>query len=259
MKRTATTNPKFKKLAKALDVPFFGAVGVCELLWHFTAQNAPRGDVGRWDDEEIAHAVRWSGDAKSLISGLISSGLLDVSEEHRLLVHDWHEHCDQSVKRTVEAMGYGFCVKTKRKLVRNSSGTKRKLASRVNGLAFKETSRVALGRGGAGGETETEFDQFWKAYPRREGKGAARLAFEKATEKKSAAEIIATAELFAASPKGQGDFCPYPATWLNQGRYDDDPAEWQRTGTPNGNRPGKVLAGPGQVHEADRKRAPGEF
>ncbi len=38
---------------------------------------------------------------------------------------------------------------------------------------------------------------------------------------------------FARSPVGSsGEFCPYPSKWLNEGRYDDDPAAWNRSDSP---------------------------
>lgn len=222
MKRLALTSPKIQQLADALQVPFYGAVGILELLWHFTAQNAPRGDVGRWSDEEIARAVRWPDCTSSvLISGLISSKFLDMSKKYRLVVHDWAEHCEQSVKRSAAVTTYGFCTATSSKLVAHQSETSFKLSSRVNGLArlLKE-------------EDTASFDAFWAAYPRREGKGRAQEAFAKALLAKPAEAIIEAARAFAASPAGQrGRYTPHPATWLNQARYDDDRSAWQLTET----------------------------
>jgi hypothetical protein len=49
--------------------------------------------------------------------------------------------------------------------------------------------------------------------------------------------LQARAAAYAASPAGQRvangdkDIRPYPATWFNQGRYEDDQTEWLR---PNG-------------------------
>lgn len=229
MKRTAIDNPKFKKLAKLLDVPFYSAVGICELLWHFTAKHAPEGDVGRWDDLEVAAAVEWNSDAKVLISSLIDSGLVDVCSRHRLVVHDWEEHCDQSVERVVAKRGYGFCKAIQRPAKRKLDQSSSKLDQ-----TSARTYRLVKARQGAsfkGGVGEkTDFDRFWEVYPRREGKKAARSAFERAASEKPAAEIVAAASMFAASPKAQGDYVPHPTTWLNQGRYDDDPAQWARDG-----------------------------
>ena len=67
------------------------------------------------------------------------------------------------------------------------------------------------------------FEAFWAAYPRRVGKGAARAAFDKACRKAQPEAIIAaiTAQVEAGCFKDMM-FCPYPATWLNGERWDDE-------------------------------------
>ncbi len=67
------------------------------------------------------------------------------------------------------------------------------------------------------------FDAFWAAYPRRVGKGDARAAFDKACRKAPPEAIIAaiTAQVYAGC-FGDLKFCPYPATWLNKERWDDE-------------------------------------
>ena len=67
------------------------------------------------------------------------------------------------------------------------------------------------------------FGAFWAAYPRRVGKGAARAAFDKACRKARPEAIIAaiTAQVDAGCFKDLM-FCPYPATWLNGERWDDE-------------------------------------
>ncbi|MDQ3540096.1 MAG: HNH endonuclease [Chloroflexota bacterium] len=73
---------------------------------------------------------------------------------------------------------------------------------------------------------EQRFDQFWTAYPKRVGKEAARRWWLKA---KPDAALLATMlkaiEVQKLSPqwcKDGGQFIPNPATWLGQGRWDDD-------------------------------------
>src|SRR5690606_19428118 len=50
----------------------------------------------------------------------------------------------------------------------------------------------------AGAREADAFDEFWAAYPRRVGKGAARKAWAKATKKAAPEEIIAGARRYAA-------------------------------------------------------------
>ena len=67
------------------------------------------------------------------------------------------------------------------------------------------------------------FEAFWAAYPRRVGKGAARAAFCKACRKARPEAIIAaiTAQVEAGCFKDM-TYTPYPATWLNGERWDDE-------------------------------------
>ena len=67
------------------------------------------------------------------------------------------------------------------------------------------------------------FDAFWKAYPKKVGKEAARKAFGKV--KKPIESLLTAIERQKCSDqwtKDNGQDIPNPATWLNQGRWDDE-------------------------------------
>jgi hypothetical protein len=98
VKRGTPQHPKMRTLARLLDVPAYAAVGILEMLWHFTAQFCEAGDVGRWSNTDIAAALDWTGDPDHLVEALISSRWLDRSDAHRLIVHDWHEHAEDSLQ-----------------------------------------------------------------------------------------------------------------------------------------------------------------
>ena len=70
---------------------------------------------------------------------------------------------------------------------------------------------------------ETPFDEFWNIYPRKTAKIEAKSAFAKALENATAEAILEGAKRFADDPYRHPTFTPYPATWLNQGRWADDP------------------------------------
>ena len=75
----------------------------------------------------------------------------------------------------------------------------------------------------------SDFDFFWRIYPRKVGKLAAKRAFEKALKGGAvAAELVAAVE--RARWPGDVQFIPHPATWLNQGRWMDAPPMAQRVG-----------------------------
>lgn len=72
----------------------------------------------------------------------------------------------------------------------------------------------------------SDFDEFWSAYPRKVGKGAARRAWAQATTAGvSPADMIAGARRYAADPNRPSDvrYVPHPATWLRAERWLDEP------------------------------------
>lgn len=97
MKRGTPNHRKMHRLARCLRVSLAEAVGTMELLWHWVAEYLPRGDVGKSENWEIAAAVHWKGDPDELIAALVAEHWLDESPTCRLMVHDWSEHCEESV------------------------------------------------------------------------------------------------------------------------------------------------------------------
>jgi hypothetical protein len=69
---------------------------------------------------------------------------------------------------------------------------------------------------------EEDYERFWKIYPRRVGKISAHAAWKKSLLAADAETIIQGAQAFADDPNRQEEFTPHPATWLNQGRWEDD-------------------------------------
>ena len=73
------------------------------------------------------------------------------------------------------------------------------------------------------------FEEFWKAYPKKKAKDDAKKAFDKRKPDQQLLEnMLAAIEVQAASDdwtKDGGQFIPYPATWLNQARWDDEDSQ----------------------------------
>lgn len=69
------------------------------------------------------------------------------------------------------------------------------------------------------------FDRFWDIYPRREGKGAAKAAFVKVLRRGVTVEtVLAGASRLRNDPNlPERQYVCHPTTWLNQGRWEDDP------------------------------------
>ena len=72
---------------------------------------------------------------------------------------------------------------------------------------------------------ELQFEEFWKEYPRKVGKGAAKRAFEKVI-KTVTLETLVTAlrrqKCGSQWTRDNGQYIPHPATWLNQQRWEDE-------------------------------------
>jgi len=80
------------------------------------------------------------------------------------------------------------------------------------------------------------FDRFYAVYPRHTGRKAAQSKFDAAVRSGVDPErMIEAAGRFAAAHRRAGtepQFIPHPATWLHQGRYDDDDLPTSRAGPP---------------------------
>lgn len=74
-------------------------------------------------------------------------------------------------------------------------------------------------------DVEAAFAEFYDAYPRKVGRKDALKAFEKALKDVPAEKLIEASRRYAADPNQPADKSkiPHPATWLNQGRWDDEP------------------------------------
>ena len=63
-----------------------------------------------------------------------------------------------------------------------------------------------------------DFEDFWKQYPKKVGKGAAKTSYNRALKKVGHAEIMTGLARYSPDPK----YTCNPATWLNQERWLDE-------------------------------------
>ena len=175
-------------------------------------------------------------------------------ETKEILIIHWNRYnwVNQSIKSSVEK---------NLKKIKNES-FRRYLSNAINGIEEEESNKeeeiyketvqyietvtatgcphtVGTGcthGGGMVSESDIAFESFWKAYPRKIGKEAARKAFAKV--KKSEWNLLVPAvEAQKRSQqwtKENGRYIPNPATWLNQGRWQDEltPAQTVETNNP---------------------------
>lgn len=116
-----------------------------------------------------------------------------------------------------------------------ASGFSETKGNQKNQSGFSETKK-SQGQGQGQGQEQGQghippkspstgdaFERFWSVYPRKIGKQSAKRAFERV---KAPLETLVTAvERQKCSDQwtqNNGQFIPHPATWLNQGRWDDE-------------------------------------
>lgn len=135
MKREAVNHTKMARFERRLDLRRYEAVGLLELLWHLATKEAPAGNIGKLSDDDIAMAVGWDGDPPALCDALVEAGWLDRHEGYRLIVHDWSQHCEDSV--------HAKLARAKCLFVDGSSPSFRKLNNKIE----KPAAEAALARG----------------------------------------------------------------------------------------------------------------
>lgn len=109
MKRETLRHPKVFDLMARLGIGRPASLGVLTLLWDFVGEQSPEGNVGKFSNGAIATACDWQDDPDTLIQALIDSGFLTQSVEHRLIVNDWPEHCENWVRKKLSRAKKEFC------------------------------------------------------------------------------------------------------------------------------------------------------
>ena len=69
---------------------------------------------------------------------------------------------------------------------------------------------------------EFAFELFWEAYPLKVKKARARGALKQVEGRIEFDTILTAVKKFAAMIRRTGEFCPHPATWINDERWDDE-------------------------------------
>jgi hypothetical protein len=149
-KRGTHDHPKTKGLARILQIPRAQAYGMLCLLWEFAADRCPQGDIGKYTDEEIAEELLWpeDRDCKSLIDALVEKKWVDrdipVANgcSGRLVIHDWAEHCEDSVHMALARAGKYFANGVMPKLSRLSDKEKSRISGLYKGATVEPTVRT---------------------------------------------------------------------------------------------------------------------
>jgi hypothetical protein len=70
---------------------------------------------------------------------------------------------------------------------------------------------------------DAAFEDFWKAYPRKVGKLAAKKAWDRIRPTPDIVAEMGKALVWQVEQWEDPQYIPHPATWLNAGRWMDEP------------------------------------
>lgn len=163
-------------------------------------------------------------DIDALCNEIVSAGLVKLYGEGYAYVPAFHAHQHINPREAASQLPEPPATAktpTRKARVTDASGTRE-----------ARDSDTQVGREGKGKEgkddasRDTLFETFWKAYPRKVGKDEARKAFDKRNPTPDLLNaLLAAIEVQRQSlpwQKDGGQFIPHPATWLNQGRWQDE-------------------------------------
>lgn len=126
---------------------------------------------------------------------------------------------DASAKKVAAGAVGGSKTQAKRK--QNASKTQK--GASEEGSRKKEEGSKEVGSIPPIPPRGDDFEVFWSAYPKKVGKQAAKKAFEKVNVPvESLVTAIKRQECSPQWSKDGGQYIPNPATWLNQGRWEDE-------------------------------------
>lgn len=109
--------------------------------------------------------------------------------------------------------------------------------------------------------SEAQIESVYREYPRKVAKGAALKAIRSALSRIAKRTdlddpvgwLVERVKAYAKARENEDrDYTPYPATWFNQERYDDDPKEWKRSTTGKAGSNGKP--GPGRIPSSEANK-----
>ena len=162
--------------------------------------------------------------ARTVIDRLKSTGKVTVKQTNRFSIITLIEYdCNSETDRQNGSPMTGKC---------QASDSLSLLNTDIQMIRIPDNARAREGGGSSKAlknALETGFERFWSAYPKKTAKQNALKAWQKLRPDEELTEkILSALERHKKSDqwlKDNGQFIPYPATWLNGKRWEDDIVE----------------------------------
>lgn len=216
----------FYTSSKFLDIPRdyqAQAAGLWMLAGVYSAHKMTDGFVSN------GQLQLWEFDQQSR-AWLVAVGLWD-EVDNGIQFHDW---CDyQPTREALEAKAVARSEKNKQNVAKrwdkdktDTTGIRTVYESDTNALPKNtpEPEPEPFTSNEVNTYGDLAFDEFWAFYPRKIGKGGAKKTWQKITRTTNADRIIDGARRMSQDPNlPETQFIPHPSTWLNEGRWEDEP------------------------------------
>lgn len=227
-----STDPKLHVIARAAKVPRGLIVGAWVAILSEASQASDRGDVSEVSPEALAYLIDVKPHvAKRIYEAIWASNLI---ADQRVAAWEKRQKISDDVqKRVSHHRAQKSNVLTNNETGRDGNVTK-SARTEQNRTDIESSSSDDAGHAMNGHPHEPRQadivsafdDRFWPAYPRKKGKDAAKAKFIAKAKVVGVDAIMSGLDAAKAEWRRKetaADFIPHPATWLNQGRWSDEP------------------------------------
>jgi len=208
-----------------------------EDLWSFAAEMHTDGVLRGMTAQDMADEVGYSEDAEGMLGTCVAQRLIDPPDSNcpHFRLHDWRDHQAYIVHAEARSASARFAALEKHR--KNKTLLRTACAADAPSPDPdpspdptpvpdpKPTPLVRAARSRPR-EVDPSFQQFWDAYPRKNGKGKAEDSWRKIHPDEALTQkILASVDAHKKCDqwvKDGGQFIPHPATFLNQRRWEDE-------------------------------------
>lgn len=194
-------------------------------FWTYNSARAYKEQYPFWGEDKIQKALKSLADDGYILKGNYNK----VPYDHTL----WHTLSKKGLRLFHESIPSNIGIDSAK-----SRNRKMKTAEPIPvNIPIKNTVNIPSTPNGV----LERFERFWKEYPRKVAKGTARKWFEKHKPSEDlVSKMIEAIERQKTTPQWKeenGKYIPYPATWLNSERWEDDTPSKGKTNPVNNSAP----------------------
>lgn len=228
------THPKVIRMASALKADRFRVIGGMLAVWAVFDTHSADGHMEGYTLQIMDETIGWRG----FSAAMASIGWLNADDEG-LSAPEFETHNSKSAKRRALDSSRKMSGREADKTANGSWNSDGQMSASD---ADKTRTREELEKKKKKPPTPLPpgFEKFWEAYPRKTAKADAVKAWEKIEPDDSLQgailKAVARQTTWPQWAKDEGEYVPYPASWLNGRRWEDQP-------TVNGAGPDDIFAG----------------